>query len=93
MSVTAVSVKLTEEDRKRLAIIAKKTKRSVHYLMREAVQMRMADLEWKLEFTREADEAWKEYKETGLFVSSEAMKKWAVEGGELPPLEKEPWAK
>lgn len=93
MAISALSVKLTEKDRERLASVAKQTKRSVHYLMREAVEKHLSNLEWQLEFTREADAALRDYKKSGLYISVDAMEKWAVEGGELPPFEKEPWAK
>lgn len=94
MSNTAVSVKLSTEEKSRLSSVAKRTKRSSHYIMREALMSHLTQLEKRLEFIAEAEESWREYKETGLYYSGEDMEKWAASGGkELPPARKEPWAK
>lgn len=86
---TAVSVKLSDEERARLAVVAKKTKRSAHFIMREALASHLTRMEARLSFVQEAEVALQEYKETGLFISGEAMEAWAQKGGgELPPLEK-----
>lgn len=76
MATTAVSLKLSDEDRARLARVAKATKRSAHYLMREAVQSYLARQEQRLDFLREAQEAWNHYKETGLFYTLEEVEAW-----------------
>lgn len=89
MATTAVSVKLSDEDRARLARVAKATKRSAHYLMREAVQNYLTRQEQRLSFLQEAEDAWKHYKETGLYISAEAMEDWAKSGGgDLPKPER-----
>ena len=94
MTNTAVSVKLSAEEKSRLSSIAKMTKRSSHYVMREALLSHMAQMEKRLEFLAEAEESWQDYKETGLYYSGEDMLKWAKSGGkEQPPLRIEPWAK
>ena len=94
MANTAVSVKLSPEEKSRLAAIAERTKRSSHYIMREALMSHLTRLEKHLEFIAEADEAWRDYSETGLYYAGEDMEKWAASGGkEAPPLRKMPWAK
>jgi predicted transcriptional regulator len=94
MANTAVSVKLSQEEKSRLSSIAERTKRSSHFIMREALMSHMTELEKRLEFIAEAEESWRDYKETGLYYSSEDMLKWASSGGkELPPPRKEPWSK
>jgi predicted transcriptional regulator len=88
-ATTAVSVKLSDEEKSRFAAVAKKTKRSAHFLMREAFLEYLSRTEERLAFADEAEAALKEYQETGLYISSDAMKKWAgAGGGELPPAEK-----
>ena len=87
-ATSAVSVKLTAEEKQRLAVIAKKTKRSAHYIMREALLQQMTHMEAELGFLAEAESAWKDYKTTGRYISAEAMEKWAAAGGgKLPSWE------
>jgi predicted transcriptional regulator len=86
---TAVSVKLSDDERARLAIVAKKTKRSAHYIMREALSGHLAYLEWRLDFIKEAEDALDDYHATGLHLTLEDMETWAKSGmGELPPWRK-----
>jgi predicted transcriptional regulator len=90
MSTTAaVSVKLTAIEKERLAAVARKTKRSAHFLMREAFLEYLERKEHRLAFLEEAELALKDYNETGLYISAEAMEQWAKSGGgELPKFEK-----
>jgi predicted transcriptional regulator len=76
MTATAVSVKLTDDERKRLSAVAKKTKRSAHYLMREAVLSHLENVESRLSFLAEAEEAWRRYKETGIAYSIDEVEAW-----------------
>ena len=92
MPATAVSVKLTDEEKSRLAAVAKRTKRSSHYVLRQALLSHLRAMENRLDFIAEAEESWRDYRKTGLYISAEAMEKWAGVGGELPPLEKK-WDK
>lgn len=86
---TAVSLKLSDDERNRLSVIAKKQKRSAHFLMREAVVGFLEREELRQSFHEEAEAAWKDYKETGLHLSLESIEKWIDSGmGELPPWEK-----
>ncbi len=86
---TAVSLKLSDDERERLAVIAKKQKRSAHFLMREAVVGFLEREEMRQSFHEEAEAAWKDYKETGLHLSLQSIEAWAKSGrGELPPWEK-----
>jgi predicted transcriptional regulator len=88
MPTTAVSVKLSLAEKKRLAAVAKKSKRSAHHIMREAVLDHLNQMEARLGLLAEARSAWRDYKETGRFISAEAMAKWAAEDSEdLPPAE------
>lgn len=89
MATTAVSVKLSDEDRARLARVAKATKRSAHYLMREAVQSYLARQEQRLSFLQEAEDAWQEYQETGIAYSLEDVEAWFSSDRSEPA----PWRK
>lgn len=73
----AVSVKLDDADRERLALLAEKKKRTPHYLMREAVLAFLDREEQRLSFIEEAEAAWADYKETGLHVTLDDMEAWA----------------
>ena len=73
----AVSVKLDDDDRARLAQLAEKKKRTPHYLMREAVLAFIAREEKRLAFAEEAETAWADYSETGLHVTLNDMEGWA----------------
>ena len=74
---TAVSLKLSDEERQRLAVLAKKQKRSAHFLMREAVVGFLERAELRQSFIEEAEQALKDYDDTGLHLSAETMRKWA----------------
>lgn len=89
MMTTAVSLKLSEDERHRLSVIAKKQKRSAHYLMREAVVGFLEREEMRQNFHEEAEASWKDYKESGRHLSLESIEAWAKSGRrELPPWEK-----
>jgi predicted transcriptional regulator len=89
MVATALSVKLTQVEKQRLAKMAKTTKRSSHYVVREALLNHIDKFEWEQSFHEEAEAAWRDYKETGLHLSLETMEKWAASGGgKLPPWER-----
>ena len=90
MPATAHSVKLSDDVKARLDSVAKQTKRSAHYLMREAVAEYVERQEKRLAFIAEAETALNDYHETGLHVSREAMEKWAFSSdkSKMPPWEK-----
>ena len=90
MTAVTKSIKLSAAESKRLASAARKTKRSAHFIMKEAVQRHLNNLEKRLDFIREAEVAMRDYHETGLHVSSEAMEKWvfSTDKSVLPPWEK-----
>ncbi|MBC8036612.1 MAG: ribbon-helix-helix protein, CopG family [Rhizobiales bacterium] len=73
----AVSVKLEDEERERLASLAEMKQRSPHFLMREAIKEYLAREEKHLAFYQEAEAAWIDYKETGRHLTLEDMETWA----------------
>lgn len=74
---TPVSVKLEAYEKQALTQIAAEKSRSVHYLLREAVHEYIERETARLEFKKEADEAWKHYNETGLHLNQDEIEQWA----------------
>ena len=73
---TTLGIKVDEEIRSRLKTLGEARQRSTHWIMKEAI-LRYLEREEEIERrNREADEAWKEYKETGQYVSNEDMAAW-----------------
>ena len=73
---TTVGVKLDAEIRDRLKSLGEMKQRSVHWLMREAIQNYVEKEEKEERRNQEADEAWLEYKRSGLGVDNDAMTAW-----------------
>jgi predicted transcriptional regulator len=89
MATKAVSVKLSEEEHARIAVVAGKRDRSAHYLMREAVLEHLEREEQRISLAEEAETSWRDYKETGEFISLDRAVTWAKSGSsELPKWEK-----
>jgi predicted transcriptional regulator len=76
MNKITMGVKLDDETRDRLKALAEARRRSAHWLMKEAISQYLEREEEIEQRNREADEAWKEYRETGHHVSHEAMSAW-----------------
>lgn len=86
----AVSLKLDDAERARLAELAAKTQRSPHYLMREAVLSFLDREEKRIAFREEAEAAWTDYKETGLHLTLDDMEVWSKTS---PAAQLRPWRK
>jgi predicted transcriptional regulator len=86
MTAKAVSIKLDENDRARLADLAEARNRSSHFLMREAIAEYLEREERRAAFVKEAEDAWRHYQETGEHVPLEAMDGWAAKLEENPDL-------
>lgn len=86
----AVSIKLEDAERLRLADLAARKKRTPHYLMREAVINFIDREEKRLSFIEEALEAWRDYEQTGRHLTLEDMEAWAekLETNPAEPLPK-----
>jgi predicted transcriptional regulator len=91
MSTTAsLSLKLPSDTRERLKTLALIKQRPAHALAREAVESYVANEEERYRRDREADEAWRHYRETGLHVTGDEVIRWLDSWGtedELPPPE------
>lgn len=73
---TTVGVKLDDETRARLKNLGEARQRSTHWIMREAIQEYLDREEREERRNQEADEAWLEYKQSGLGVDNNAMMTW-----------------
>lgn len=73
---TTVGVKLDDETRARLKHLGEVRHRSAHWIMREAIREYLDKEEEAEKRNREADEAWADYKQSGLGVSNDAMSAW-----------------
>ncbi|ASK27434.1 addiction module toxin RelE [Neisseria chenwenguii] len=84
-----VAVKLPLEIRDRLKAVAETQDRSVHWLMREAVNQFLEREEQKAALRAAADASWAHYQETGLHVTLEEANVWMdtiIEGREAGEL-------
>jgi predicted transcriptional regulator len=89
MGTKAVSVKLSPEEHARIAAVAGKRDRSAHYVMREAVLDFLEREEQRIGLAEEAEASWRDYKESGEFISLDRAVAWAKSGAtDLPKWEK-----
>jgi predicted transcriptional regulator len=89
MRTKAVSVKLSEEEYARIAVVAGKRDRSAHYLVREAILEHLEKEEQRISLAEEAEASWRDYKESGEFISMDRAVAWAKSGSsDLPKWEK-----
>ena len=78
-----VSVKLDNDMRDRIRIIADAKKRTTHWVMRQAIEQYIEREERREMFRQETLKAWEEYQETGLYVTVEEVTDWLETWGEL----------
>lgn len=71
-----VAVKLSIEVRDRLKAVAENQDRSMHWLMREAINQFLEREEAKASLRAAADASWQHYQETGLHVTLEETNAW-----------------
>jgi predicted transcriptional regulator len=88
-----VSLKLSDDERERLATLATARKRSSHYLMREAVREYLTREEVRQAFADEAEKAWLDYEQTGLHVTHGEIDAWAKSLGTRKPKRFPKWHK
>ncbi len=89
----STSVKFADGTRDRLKAMAESKRRTSNWLVREAVEQYLQREEAEIAFAREADEAWVDYKSTGLHLTHAEVDAWLekLENGEeaeLPPAHK-----
>jgi len=88
-STVTTSLKLDPETKSRVQRLASARRRSVHWLMREAVEQYVQREEAREHLRQEALAAWAEYEATGQHVTAEEADAWLarLEAGEdaAPP--------
>lgn len=77
MPTTALSVKLDESERRRLAALARGKEQSVHQLMRKAIAEFIEREERLAAFIAEAQASWREYQDTGLHITLDELQAWS----------------
>lgn len=77
-----LGVRLEPELEHRLAVLAKKTKRSKSYLAKEALRDYIDRLEAQERRRQETLERWEAYEQTGETVEHDAMAEWLGSWGE-----------
>jgi predicted transcriptional regulator len=92
-ATSPISLKLDEEERSRLSILAIARKRSSHYLMREAVREYLTREEARQSFRDEAAKAWRDYEKTGLHATQAEVDAWVDSLGTRRPRRPPKWHK
>ncbi|EGZ50650.1 MULTISPECIES: CopG family ribbon-helix-helix protein [Neisseria] len=82
-----VAVKLTPETKERLKSVAEQQDRSIHWLMKEAVNQFLDREERKAALRTAADESWRHYQETGSHLTLEEVNKWMDDITDGKPVE------
>ena len=77
----AVSVKLDDDMRERIQSLADSKQRSSHWIMREAIRTYVEKEEARRSFIADAEESWRDYKETGLHLTGEEVSAWLATWG------------
>jgi len=72
----AMSVKLDDDLKNRLQQIATTSRRSPHWIMREAIEQYVQREEARVSFLQEAQASWEEYQATGQHLTGEEVRKW-----------------
>lgn len=74
--VRPVAVKLDQDIRERIKRLADARHRTMHWMMREAIQQYVEREEKREAFRRDGIRAWNEYQATGLHVALEEADAW-----------------
>lgn len=85
--IPPLSVKLDGDEKTALMKIAKQQKRSVHFVMRQALSEYIDREQKRVAFYETAKKSGEHYRQTGLHTTHEEMKAWAESLGmpnELP---------
>ena len=76
MGNAPVSIKIEPEIKERVKALAKARDRSPHWLMREAISQYVEREEQRAALRRDAEQAWAEYKRTGLHATHQEVDDW-----------------
>ena len=76
MGSAPVSIKIEPGMKERVQRLAKAKDRSPHWLMREAIREYVEREEQRAALRRDAEQAWAEYKRTGLHATHQEADEW-----------------
>lgn len=81
---TATSIKLNDELKGRIQLLAEARRRTSHWIMREAIAQYVEREEKREAFKQDALRSWDEYQRTGLHLTLEEADAWLakLEAGE-----------
>ena len=84
---STTSIKLDDTVKARVQRLAATQRRSMHWIMREAIEQYLEREEKRESFRQEALAAWQEYQSTGLHATGEEVDTWLakLEAGEAAP--------
>lgn len=72
----ATSLKIDDELKSRVQLIAKQRRRSPHWIMLDAIQQYVEREEARESFKQEAVASWVAYQETGRHLTGEEVRAW-----------------
>ncbi len=77
-----VAIKIDPDTRDRVKRLAEARHRTMHWVMREAIDQYVEREEKRQAFRQDAINAWREYQESGLHVTGEEVMAWLDTWGE-----------
>jgi predicted transcriptional regulator len=77
-----IAIKIDNDTRERIKRLAEARHRTSHWMMREAIRQYVEREEKREAFRKDALDAWQEYRETGLHVTSDEVMAWLETWGE-----------
>jgi len=86
-ATSPVAIKIDTEMKERVKRLADARQRTPHWLMREAISQYVEREEKREAFRQDAQNAWQEYRETGLHATAGEVETWLASWGtddELP---------
>ncbi len=72
----ATTVKIDEQLKERVRLLAAQRQRSPHWIMKEAIRSYVEREEQREAFKQEALRSWEEYQQTGLHLTGEEVRDW-----------------
>lgn len=85
--VSATSINLDDDMKRRVQRLAETRERTSHWIMREAISQYVEREEKREAFRQGTLAAWEEFQETGLYATAEEVDRWLESWGtdqELP---------
>ena len=86
-TVRPMSVKLDPDTRSRMEHLAETRRRTIHWMMREAIAQYVEREEKREAFRQATQQAWDEFQTTGLHATADEVEAWLASWGtdnELP---------